>query len=158
MVMIVEAVTVEHLNLVRMLFREYADSIGIDLCFQGFEDELRTLPGRYAPPTGGLFLAFDEDDLLGCVALRPLTEAGAAELKRLYVRPAGRGTGVGLALTQHAIARARDAHYRVVRLDTLATMQGAQRLYRRLGFREIPAYTYNPVPDVVYMELDLSAC
>jgi ribosomal protein S18 acetylase RimI-like enzyme len=152
---IIEALTEEHIEMARGLFQEYAGSIGIDLCFQGFEEELKSLPGRYAPPTGGLFLAFSGREPVGCVAIRPLEDIGIAELKRLFVRPSGRGMGLGEALAQRAISRAREVHYRRIRLDTLSTMQDAQRLYRRLGFKDIAPYTSNPIPDVVYMELDL---
>ena len=152
---IIEALTEEHVGVARALFQEYADSIGIDLRFQGFEEELRDLPGRYAPPNGGLFVAFSGRDPVGCVALRPLEEKGIAELKRLFVRPSGRGMGLGHALAERAISRAREAHYSRIRLDTLSTMQDAQRLYRRLGFKDIAPYTFNPIPDAVYMELDL---
>ncbi len=153
---IIEALSGEQIDVARALFTEYASSIGVDLCFQGFEAELKTLPGRYAPPGGGLFIAFEGDDPVGCVALRPLEETGVAELKRLYVRPSGRGMGLGQALAERAISRAREAQYRQIRLDTLATMQDAQRLYRRLGFKDIAPYTFNPSPDAVYMELDLT--
>jgi len=155
MLAIVEALSSVQIDSARTLFREYADSIGVDLCFQGFDDELKTLPGRYAPPRGGLFIALNDGQPVGCVALRPIDPEGTAELKRLYVRSTGRGLGVGRALALKAVERAREAGYHAVRLDTLATMNDAQRLYRGLGFREIPAYTFNPLPGVVYMELDL---
>ena len=152
---IIEALTEGQLEMARGLFQEYATSIGISLCFQGFDEELKTLPGRYAPPKGGLFLAFHGQEPVGCVALRPLEEMGVAELKRLFVRPSGRGMGLGQVLAQRAISRAREAHYQRIRLDTLSTMQDAQRLYRRLGFKDIAPYTFNPIPEAVYMELDL---
>ncbi len=155
-VMIVEALTPGLVETARSLFKEYAEAIGIDLGFQNFEEELSALPGKYAPPDGGLFIAMSGTHAVGCVALRPLEPPAIAELKRLYVRPLGRGKGLGLLLTQAAIERARAAHYEILRLDTLASMQDALRLYRRLGFREIPAYRYNPIPDSVYMELDLN--
>jgi ribosomal protein S18 acetylase RimI-like enzyme len=154
---IIEALTGTHISMARILFEEYAASIGIDLCFQGYADELRQLPGKYSPPSGGLFIALIDDQLAGCVGLRPLESPGVAELKRLYVRPFARGQGLGLALTQHAIERARAAGYDRIRLDTLPSMQNALRLYRRLRFKDIPPYTFNPVPDVTYMELDLQA-
>jgi ribosomal protein S18 acetylase RimI-like enzyme len=152
---IIEALNDSQVAVARMLFEEYAASIDTDLCFQSFAQELAGLPGKYAPPKGGLFVAFIGEQPVGCVALRPTDQAGIAELKRLYVRSIARGRKIGLALTQHAIGRAREAGYDRVRLDTLPSMQDAQRLYRWLGFKEIPAYTYNPVPDVVYMELQL---
>lgn len=152
---IIEALTENQIAAARSLFEEYAGSIGIDLCFQGFAAELQGLPGKYAPPQGGIFIAMLGEEAVGCVALRPLETPGVAELKRLYVRPSGRGKGLGLALTRRAIHRALEAGYQFVRLDTLATMHDARRLYQRMGFKEIPAYTYNPIPTAVYMELKL---
>jgi ribosomal protein S18 acetylase RimI-like enzyme len=142
---------------VRTLFEEYAASIDTDLCFQGFTEELDGLPGAYASPAGALLLAMAGEAPVGCVAMRPTAQAGVAELKRLYVRPEGRGQRLGLALTQQVIGRAKSAGYERIRLDTLPTMQDAQRLYRMLGFKVIPAYTFNPVPGALYMELELQA-
>lgn len=143
----------------RALFQEYADALGIDLCFQGFTDELRDLPGAYAPPRGELLLGWDGDDAAGCVALRPLPAPrggdDVCEMKRLYVRPAQRKTGLGRALAEAIIAAARDRGYARMRLDTLATMTPAMTLYRALGFVEIPAYYGNPLEDVRYFELRL---
>jgi putative acetyltransferase len=141
---------------VRTLFREYADSLGIDLCFQDFETELATLPGAYAPPAGALLLAELEGRTVGCVALRPLETPRVAELKRLYVRPGARGSGVGAALTETALRLARKAGYACIRLDTLPTMASAQALYRRLGFHEVAPYRLNPIPGALYMECDLA--
>lgn len=152
---VIEALEPEQVTIARSLFQEYADSIGVDLCFQGFDRELDDLPGKYSPPRGGLFIAFTDGNPMGCVAVRPLGTDGAAELKRLYVRPAARGKNLGLALTKTAIQRAREAEYSVIRLDTLPSMGDAQQLYRKLGFMEIPPYTYNPIPGAVYMELPL---
>ena len=139
----------------RTLFREYADSIGIDLCFQDFETELATLPGAYRPPSGALLLAERAGEAVGCVALRPLEPPAVAELKRLYVRPSARGAGLGAALTEAALGLAREAGYARIRLDTLPTMAAAQALYRRLGFREVGPYRPNPIPGALYMECDL---
>jgi putative acetyltransferase len=150
-----QATTVAEIEMARALFREYADGLGIDLSFQNFDDELATLPGAYAPPDGRLLLTWEGADAAGCVALRRLAE-GVGEMKRLYVRPAWRGTGVGRALVEAVIAEARAVGYTTLRLDTLPTMTAAQRLYRALGFREIAAYRSNPVHGASYMELTLN--
>ncbi len=142
------------LDVARALFREYQQAIGVDLCFQGFERELRELPGAYAPPDGRLLLAMEGHEPAACGALR-LIAPGIAELKRMWVRPAFRGRKLGRAMADALLAAARARGYRAVRLDTLATMLAAQALYRSLGFREIPAYYPNPLPGVVYMELTL---
>ncbi len=144
------------LETVRSLFLEYADWLDFDLCFQDFDEELATLPGRYAPPGGGLWLARAGAEVAGVVGMRPL-EAGACELKRLWVRPGFRGLGLGRTLTETAVAAAGSAGYRVLRLDTVgAAMRRAAALYEALGFREIPAYYDNPHPEVRYLELALS--
>jgi ribosomal protein S18 acetylase RimI-like enzyme len=152
---IVEATSPVTIAQARLLFEEYSDSIGVDLYFQGFADEVASLPGKYVPPKGGLFIAFLGGQLAGCVALRPLEPPDTAELKRLYVRPRARGHGLGRSLTQRATERAVQAGYRRIRLDTLSTMSDAQRLYRQLGFKEIAAYTFNPLPGAIFMELVL---
>lgn len=143
---------------VRALFREYETWLDYNLCFQGFEKELATLPGRYAPPTGRLVLAERDGALAGCIGLRQIAP-GICEMKRLYVRPEARGTGAGRALALHVVAEARAMGYTAMRLDTLRIekMLAANRLYDALGFRDIPPYYENPLPDVRYMELDLAA-
>lgn len=141
---------------VRALLREYEAAIGVSLCFQSFEEELAGLPGAYAPPRGRLLLAHDAGGLAGCVALRPMAD-GAAEMKRLYVRPAFLGRGLGRALAEQIVGEARAAGYRTLRLDTLPTMTRAHALYRSLGFREVPAFTTNPVQGTLYFELSLDA-
>jgi ribosomal protein S18 acetylase RimI-like enzyme len=138
-VSITSARTVSDIALVKELFVEYSASIGIDLEYQGFSAELAGLPGKYAPPSGELFLARVNGEAGGCVALRALDQT-TLELKRLYVRPATRGCGLGKRLVEEAIYFARQHDYTDMRLDTLATMASAQALYRSLGFVEIPPY------------------
>jgi putative acetyltransferase len=176
---IIQAITREQVEQARALFLEYAASLGFNLCFQGFDQEVAALPGDYAPPSGRLLLAEFHDAAqpgpplpdnefsdgsqpppgaplaAGCVALHRL-EAGVCEMKRLYVRPAFRGKGVGRALAEAVLAEARAIGYQRMRLDTIEPqMQTAVALYRQLGFREIAPYRANPVPGVLYMELDL---
>ena len=139
----------------RELFLEYAQSLGFSLCFQGFDRELAGLPGDYAPPAGRLLLARTAGQLAGCVALHPLG-GGLCEMKRLYLRPAFRGQGLGRQLAERVIADARGIGYTHMRLDTVApTMADAVGLYRRLGFTEIAPYRENPIGGALYMELTL---
>ncbi|HET8540577.1 MAG TPA: GNAT family N-acetyltransferase [Anaeromyxobacter sp.] len=151
---LLEAASAADLDHVRALFAEYERAIGVDLGFQGFADELRSLPGAYARPRGRLLLALEGDAVAGCGALRPL-EPEIAELKRMYVRPAFRGRGIARAIAGALLAAARAEGYRAARLDTLASMREARALYASLGFREIPAYYANPLPGAVYLELAL---
>ncbi len=153
---IVQAQSPEDVDRARELFEEYAAWLGINLCFQNFEKELAELPGEYVPPTGRLFLAFDGDQISGCVALRGLGD-GACEIKRLYVRPEFRGKGLGRELTEAVIDAAREIGYDRTRLDTLpGKMDTAIAMYRSLGFREIEAYYHNPVAGATFMELSLT--
>ena len=142
------------LEVARLLMREYAASLGFDLGFQDFDRELEALPGEYGPPGGRLLLAWLGDRLAGCVALRKLQD-GICEMKRLYVRPAFRGHRIGRLLAERAIAEAREIGYGRMRLDTVPSMQRAQSLYRSLGFYEVEAYRYNPIPGAAYLELKL---
>ncbi len=136
------------------MFREYAQWLHVDLCFQDFDNELRTLPGAYAPPTGCLWLATVAGEAAGCVGLRPLAPH-FGEIKRLYTVPRYRGIGIGRALMVSAVGAARSAGFSALRLDTLPNMHGARRLYERLGFRAIEPYYANPISGAVYLELPL---
>jgi putative acetyltransferase len=149
-----QAVSAEDVETARELFREYEKSIGISLCFQNFAEEVATLPGVYAPPSGRLLIAFASGQAGGCVALRKIGD-GIAEMKRLYVRPAHRGTGLGRKLAEAALAEAGAAGYRTVRLDTLATMKEAQSLYLSMGFTDIPPYNDHPIEGTRFMEKGL---
>ena len=154
MLEIVQAETPERIAEARQLFVEYAGSLGFDLGFQGFGDELAGLPGDYAPPRGRLLLAIHDGRTAGCVALRDLGE-GICEMKRLYVRPGFRGLQVGHSLALAVIAEAREIGYARMRLDTVPAMERARVLYASLGFREIPPYRFNPIPGTAFLELDL---
>ena len=167
------------LKATRALFREYADSLSVDLCFQDFDTELATLPGDYAEPRGALLLALIDappgtaDDqstaklqyaggrlvyVAGCCALRPLDNTdypNAAEMKRLYVRPAFRGLGLGRQLTEATLDAARRAGYACVLLDTLDDMEAARALYEELGFVEVPPYYHNPIAGAHYLKVNL---
>lgn len=138
----------------RKLFIDYAESLGFSLSFQGFEDELEHLPGKYATPKGCILLAWDELDCVGCVGLRPLSD-GVCEMKRLYVKPLYRGTGLGRLLTEKIVQLCFDKKYIKMQLDTLNSMQSAVGLYKSLGFVEIDQYYNNPHPEVVFFELTL---
>ncbi len=149
-----QAETAEDVETARLLFKEYAASIGFDLCFQGFDQELAGLPGNYAPPDGRLLLLVEDGHAAGCVALRKVGP-DACEMKRLYVRPEFRGRSLGRALTEAAIREARGLEYARLMLDTVPSMAAAIALYRALGFREIAPYRPNPIPGALYFELRL---
>ena len=141
---------------VAALFRAYADSLGVDLSYQGFEAELATLPGAYAPPAGALLIAISAaGEPAGCVGVRPLAEPGACEMKRLHIAPAVRRGGIGRSLALAALEAAARAGYRAMRLDTLPTMLAAQNLYRRLGFEITPPYYESPIAGTIFMRKTL---
>lgn len=148
---LIAAETPEDLDAVKTLFRAYVDWLDIDLSYQGFEEELAGMPGKYTPPRGALYLARGlEGDVLGCVGLRPFGEEGACEMKRLYVTPQARGLGVGAALVKRVLQVAQDAGYGEMLLDTLPTMTGAIKLYKNAGFEETGAYYSTPVSETVF--------
>ena len=148
---IIEVQTTAELDAARELFGEYQRGLGVDLGFQGFAEELATLPGRYAPPGGRLLLAWAETEAAGCVALRVL-EDEVCEMKRLFVRPAYRGHGLGLRLAMQIINEASALGYSLMRLDTLDTLDSAMRMYAGLGFQRRTPYYANPLAGVVYWE------
>ena len=154
MLKIFPAETDEDIEIVKGLFIEYANSLGFDLSFQNFEEELANLPGDYAPPKGCLLLAKYKDQPVGCVALKKLSD-GICEGKRLYVRPQFRGLKIGRKLAEAVIAEARRIGYTRIRGDTIPSMQVAQALYASLGFKEISPYRYNPIEGAVFIELSL---
>ena len=153
---LIQAQAVSDLDAARALFREYQRFLGVDLCFQGFEEELATLPGRYAPPRGRLLLALDGSRAAGCVALRPLDDR-ICEMKRLFVRPAYRGRGLGRVLATRIVNEASALGYAAMRLDTLEGLEGAMHIYTSMGFQRCAPYYANPLPGVVYWERVLSS-
>ncbi|NKB56879.1 MAG: GNAT family N-acetyltransferase [Alphaproteobacteria bacterium] len=151
-----EAITLQDIDTIRTLFLEYAESLDFSLCFQGFDDELALLPGKYNPPAGRLLLATgSKAGIVGCVGIRPIGTTDA-EMKRLYVRPAFRGLALGKRLAAEAVTFARDTGYAALRLDTIAdSMAAAEQLYRDMGFIETPPYYENPVVGATLYSLDL---
>jgi GNAT superfamily N-acetyltransferase len=138
----------------RKLILTYAEELAVDLCFQGFDDEIANLPGKYASPAGALLLAETEQGYVGCGAFRDLGD-GICELKRIFVAKEQRGKGIARTLSIELLNRARARGYKRARLDTLARLAPALALYRSLGFREIPPYNFNPQPDITYFEIEL---
>ena len=151
---IIHVRTAKHLGEIRQLFREYENFLGVDLCFQGFEEELARLPGKYASPKGSLLLAVDGKNTAGCVALREFND-GTCEMKRLYLRPKYRGVGLGRKLAKKIIEEAARIGYSSIRLDTLKNLKEAMGLYESLGFKQVEPYYDNPLPGVMYWELQL---
>jgi len=152
---LIQATSEAEIQEARKLFEEYHEWLGLNLCFQNFDEELMSLPGEYVPPQGCLLLATKDDRVAGCIALRRL-EDGICEMKRLYVRPDSQGTGLGRLLAKSLIEAAREIGYRRMRLDTLpGKMDRAIAMYRRLGFKDIEPYYFNPVQGAAFMELDL---
>jgi putative acetyltransferase len=152
-----QAQSPEDLESIQTLFQAYAIGLGLDISFQNFNHELANLPGKYAPPKGALLLAKSSTgEAIGCVGLRPLDLESTSEMKRLYVSPAGRGTGVGRALAEGTVIEAKRLGYGKMVLDTLGPMTTALKPYRGLGFKDIEAYYHNPLADVVYLALTLS--
>jgi putative acetyltransferase len=149
-----QADTLEQISMARDLFQEYASALGVDLEYQGFAAELAALPAPYEPPRGALFIAYVDGAAAGCVALRPLSD-GTAEMKRLYVRPSYRSSGVGKYLVDAVIDAARQADFPTLRLDTLASMTAAQALYRKLGFVETVPYNDSYLPGTKFFSLAL---
>ena len=150
--------TPEQLAATRLIFQEYAEQLGVDLCFQNFEAELAGLPGDYAPPQGCLLLALVDGEIAGCCAMRPLEAVdypNACEMKRLYVRPDFRGFGLGRQLAEAVLDAARIVGYHSVLLDTLNDMEAARALYEDLGFHDIPPYYHNPIAGAHYLKVDL---
>lgn len=155
MTKILQAKTAAEIEATRTLFREYEAWFGLDLCFQGFEAELASLPGKYAPPDGRLLLAYQDDKLAGCIAMRKLAD-DICEMKRLFVRDEFRGAGIGVKLIEKIIADAREIGYLKMRLDTFPPKMGkAVKLYESHGFVSIPPYYENPHDGVLFMELTL---
>jgi putative acetyltransferase len=148
----------EEIDAMRAIFKEYADQLGVDLCFQAFDEELATLPGLYDAPRGALLMALVDGELAGCCALRPLEDVdypNASEMKRLYVRKAFRGFGLGRQLVEATLDAARAAGYHCVLLDTLDDMEAARTLYEDLGFESIAPYYHNPIAGAHYLKAEL---
>jgi ribosomal protein S18 acetylase RimI-like enzyme len=154
MVRLVQVQTQSDIERIKQLFLEYADALDFDLHFQNFAKELRDFPGDYGAPNGCLMLALDNDEAVGCVALRPLG-LKICEMKRLYVKPKCRGQQIGRMLANAIIAEALQRGYECMRLDTVPSMKEAKVLYESMGFKQIPAYRHNPVPGAMYFELEL---
>ncbi len=155
MLKIIQATTPEQLETARNLFREYQQFLNVDLCFQGFEEELASLPGKYAAPYGEILLAEFDGKMAGCVAVRAI-KGDICEMKRLYVKDEFRGLSIGKTLAEEIIAKAKQLNYKKMQLDTLERLPAAMGIYQQLGFKKISPYYANPLDEVVYWELDLA--
>lgn len=145
------ATTWEDYQVAKLLFKDYAEAINIDLSFQHFEEELRDIKKMYSPPEGGILLSKNEYEFTGCIALRKFEEE-VGEIKRMFVKPPFQNFGIGKSLLERVLELAKNSTYKLVRLDTLNHMASAIHLYKQYGFYEIPAYYYNPISTVVYFE------
>ena len=150
----IRAAELSEMDEVRQLFREYQTELDVDLCFQSFEEELDSLPGKYAPPKGQLLLGMVDGTVQGCVAFRSL-DAGVCEMKRLFVRPAARSVGLGRELVAEILSQAKSSGYESMVLDTLDRLHSARLLYERAGFVEVPAYYENPLEGVIFLQRKL---
>lgn len=151
---IIEATSAAQIQTAAALFREYQQFLSVDLCFQGFEDELANLPGKYAQPSGAILLAEVQEQIVGCVAVRPI-EGQICEMKRLYVKPSAQGQSAGRLLAEAIIKKAKLLGYTKMQLDTLKRLDTAISLYLKLGFTKTDAYYPNPLSEVVFLELEL---
>lgn len=157
MIKIIQVETLEQIEAARGLFREYEAWFGMNLCFQNFDEEVANLPGKYAAPEGRLYLAYSDEKLAGCIALRKLEE-GICEMKRLFVKDEFRGQKIGVKLIEKLFEEAKNIGYAQMRLDTFPAKMGkAVKLYESYGFREIPPYYHNPYGETLFMELDLAS-
>jgi putative acetyltransferase len=154
MLEIIEA-SADQMSSARELFLEYASTLEFDLGFQGFKEEVLSLPGDYSPPTGCILFAYQDSELAGCVALRPFAKS-ISEMKRLYVRHKFQGRGIGRALATAVLRKASVLDYQKLRLDTVPSMKAAIQMYRSMGFYPIPSYRQNPIPGTSYLEKDLT--
>ena len=145
----------KELDIIRELFREYEKELNEDICFQSFEEELKNPLKKYGLPDGDLVLAYWNDEVAGCIALSKMKEAGACEMKRLYVKPELRKNKIGRLLIEELLNSAKERNYEKMRLDTFLKLSSAVHLYKQFGFENISAYYNNPLPNVVYMEKQL---
>lgn len=144
----------DDIDMIKLLFGEYTSMLGVDLGFQNYDDELQNLPGGYALPHGRLYIAHYDDQLAGCIALRPI-DNNCCEMKRLFVRPTFRGQGIGKALAEKVISDAKEMEYQAMLLDTITSLSSSIALYKKLGFYEIEPYRFNPLPNALFLRVQL---